>query len=256
MIICKSEAELRLMREAGRIVADTHRLLKDAIQPGITTRELDAIAEKYILSQGAIPSFKGYNGFPASICASVNEELVHGIPGNRKLNEGDIISIDIGAQYQGYHGDSAWTYAVGEISDVHRKLLEVTEASLYAGLEQAKPNVRLYTISHAIQKVIESAGFSVVREYVGHGIGANLHEEPQIPNYGLPDKGPRLKPGMVLAIEPMVIVGERYVKTLEDNWTVVTQDGSWCAHFEHTIAITEDGYEILTISEPQVNARG
>lgn len=252
MIICKSEAELRLMREAGRIVADTHRLLKQAIRPGVTTRELDTIAEQYIRSQGAIPSFKGYNGFPASICASVNEELVHGIPGNRKLNEGDIISIDIGAQYQGYHGDSAWTYPVGEISETHRKLLEVTEASLYAGLEQARPDVRLFTISHAIQKVIEDAGFSVVREYVGHGIGASLHEEPQIPNYGLPEKGPRLKPGMVLAIEPMVNVGERYVKTLADNWMVVTQDGTWCAHFEHTIAITADGYEILTRSDSQV----
>jgi len=251
MIICKSDSELRYMREAGRIVAETHRLMSEAVKPGITTRELDQIAETYIKSQNAIPSFKGYNGFPSSICASVNDELVHGFPGSRKLNEGDIISIDIGAQFEGFHGDSAWTYAVGTVSNEVQKLLEVTEQSLYAGLQLIKPDVRLYTISHAIQKVIEDAGYSVVREYVGHGIGADLHEEPQIPNYGLPDRGPRLKPGMVLAIEPMVNIGERYVRTLEDNWTVVTEDGSWCAHFEHTVAVTEDGFEILTILPKQ-----
>lgn len=246
MIICKSEVELGFMREAGRIVAETHRLLAQSIKPGITTRELDSIAETFIRSQGATPSFKGYNGFPGSICVSVNEELVHGIPGTRKLNEGDIISIDIGAEYRGYHGDSAWTYGVGTISDTARRLLEVTEQSLYAGLALAKPDMRLYTISHAIQRVIEDAGFSVVREYVGHGIGTALHEEPQIPNYGIPDRGPRLKPGMTLAIEPMVIVGERYVKTLADNWTVVTVDGTLCAHFEHTVAVTSEGCDILT----------
>jgi methionyl aminopeptidase len=239
------------MREAGRIVAETHRLMAQAVKPGITTRELDQIAETYIKSQNAIPSFKGYNGFPSSICASVNDELVHGFPGSRKLNEGDIISIDIGAQFEGYHGDSAWTYAVGAVTPEVQKLLDVTEASLYAGLALVKPDIRLYTISHAIQKVIEDAGFSVVREYVGHGIGADLHEEPQIPNYGIPDRGPRLKTGMVLAIEPMVNIGERYVRTLEDNWTVVTEDGSWCAHFEHTVAVTEDGFEILTILPQQ-----
>ena len=246
MIICKSEAELGFMREAGRIVAETHRLMAQHVEPGITTRELDAIAEKFILSQGATPSFKGYNGFSGSICASVNEELVHGIPGKRKLNEGDIISIDIGAQYRGYHGDSAWTYGVGNISETAQRLLDVTERSLYAGLELVKPDVRLYTVSHAIQRVIEDAGMSGVREYVGHGVGADLHEEPQIPNYGVPDRGPRLKPGMTLAIEPMVNVGERYVKTLADNWTVVTLDGSLCAPFEHTVAVTQDGCEILT----------
>ncbi|WP_308636571.1 type I methionyl aminopeptidase [Paenibacillus silvisoli] len=251
MIICKSEAELQLMRIAGRIVSDTHRLLKQAIRPGITTKELDDIAESYIRSQDAIPSFKGYNQFPASICASVNNELVHGIPGSRKLNDGDIISIDIGAQYQGYHGDSAWTYGVGNISEESQRLLDITEQSLYAGLELVKPDVRLFTISHAIQQVIEAAGFSVVRDFVGHGIGADLHEEPQIPNYGLPDRGPRLKPGMVLAIEPMVNIGERYVRTLVDDWTVVTQDNSWCAHFEHTVAVTADGCEILTLSREQ-----
>ncbi|MBP1907417.1 type I methionyl aminopeptidase [Paenibacillus turicensis] len=246
MIICKSETELGFMREAGRIVAETHRLMAQSIEPGITTGELDRIADKYIRSQGAIPSFKDYNGFPYSICASVNEELVHGFPSKRKLNEGDIISLDIGAQYRGFHGDSAWTYPVGEISEEAKKLLEVTEGSLFAGLELVKPDVRLYTISHAIQQHIENAGFSVVREYVGHGVGADLHEEPQIPNYGTPDRGPRLKPGMVLAIEPMVNVGKRYVRTLEDNWTVVTVDGSLCAHFEHTVAVTPDGMEILT----------
>ncbi|WP_169090742.1 type I methionyl aminopeptidase [Paenibacillus sp. PL91] len=251
MIICKSESELQFMREAGRIVAETHRLMSEAVKPGITTRELDQIAETYIKSQNAIPSFKGYNGFPSSICASVNDELVHGFPGSRKLNEGDIISIDIGAQFEGYHGDSAWTYAVGAVTPEVQKLLDVTEASLYAGLALVKPDIRLYTISHAIQKVIEDAGFSVVREYVGHGIGADLHEEPQIPNYGIPDRGPRLKTGMVLAIEPMVNIGERYVRTLEDNWTVVTEDSSWCAHFEHTVAVTEDGFEILTILPQQ-----
>lgn len=246
MIICKSEVELGFMREAGRIVAETHRLMAQSVQPGITTRELDSIAEKYIRSQGASPSFKGYNNFPASICASVNEELVHGIPGDRKLNEGDIISIDIGAEYRGYHGDSAWTYPVGKISDTAQKLLDVTEQSLYAGLALVKPDVRLFTISHAIQRYIEDAGFSVVREYVGHGIGASLHEEPQIPNYGIPDRGPRLKPGMVLAIEPMVIAGSRHVKTLPDQWTVVTVNGDLCAHFEHTVAVTDDGLEIFT----------
>lgn len=246
MIICRSEAEIKIMREAGRIVAETHQLMRRSIRPGITTIELDRLAEKFIRSQGAIPSFKDYNGFSGNICVSVNEELVHGIPGPRVLNEGDIVSIDIGAEYQGYHGDSAWTYPVGAISDEARRLLEVTERSLYAGLAEAKPDARLYTISHAIQKCAEDEGFSIVREYVGHGIGTDLHEEPQIPNYGIPNRGPRLKPGMVLAIEPMVIYGERYVKTLDDLWTVVSQDGSLCAHFEHTVAITKDGCEILT----------
>ncbi|MBM7606474.1 methionyl aminopeptidase [Metabacillus crassostreae] len=246
MIICKTQRELDIMREAGRIVALTHQELKKHIKPGITTKELDAIAENFIRSHDAIPSFKGYNGFRGSICASVNEELVHGIPGDRVLNEGDIISIDIGAKYNGYHGDSAWTYAVGEISDGAKRLLEVTEESLYKGLNEAKPGDRLSNISHAIQTYVEEHNFSVVREYVGHGVGQELHEDPQIPHYGPPNKGPRLKPGMVLAIEPMVNAGTRYVKTLADDWTVVTVDGKMCAHFEHTIAITETGYEILT----------
>ncbi|GGF35085.1 methionine aminopeptidase 1 [Halobacillus andaensis] len=246
MIICKTPRELEIMREAGRIVALTHQEMKKNIRPGVTTGELDQIADDFIRSMDAIPSFKGYNGFRGSICASVNEELVHGIPGNRVLNEGDIISIDIGAKYQGYHGDSAWTYPVGTVDDNTADLLRVTEAALWKGLDEAKPGVRLSNISHAIQSYAEAEGFSIVREYVGHGVGQDLHEAPQIPHYGPPNKGPRLKPGMVLAVEPMVNAGSRYVKTLADHWTVVTQDGKMCAHFEHTIAITEEGYEVLT----------
>ncbi|KAA0765289.1 type I methionyl aminopeptidase [Bacillus sp. SH5-2] len=246
MIICKTPREIEIMREAGRIVALTHQELKQHITPGITTKELDQIAEKTIQKYGATPSFKGYNGFPGSICASVNEELVHGIPGKRKLKEGDIISIDIGAKYNGYHGDSAWTYPVGNISESVQKLLDVTEKSLYLGLEQVKPGESLSNISHAVQTHAEENGFSIVREYVGHGIGQDLHEDPQIPHYGPPNRGPRLKPGMVICVEPMVNQGRRYVKTLSDDWTVVTVDGKWCAHFEHTIALTEAGYEILT----------
>ena len=246
MIICKTPREIEIMREAGRIVALTHQELLKHIVPGITTKELDKIAEAFIRKHDAKSSFKGYNGFTGSICASVNEELVHGIPGNRVLNNGDIISIDIGAEYNGYHGDSAWTYAVGSIDEETQRLLDVTEESLYKGLNKAKPGDRLSNISHAIQTYVEANGFSVVREYVGHGIGQDLHEDPQIPHYGPPNKGPRLKPGMVLAVEPMVNAGSRYVKTLADDWTVVTVDGRRCAHFEHTIAITETGFEILT----------
>ncbi|GIN92816.1 methionine aminopeptidase 1 [Siminovitchia terrae] len=246
MIICKTPREIEIMREAGRIVALTHQELVKHIQPGITTKEIDSIAEKFIKKHDAHPSFLGYNGFKGSVCASVNEELVHGIPGDRILKDGDIITLDIGAEYNGYHGDSAWTYAVGKIDEETKELLDVTEESLYKGLEEAKPGARLSNISHAIQAYVESNGLSIVREYVGHGIGQNLHEDPQIPNYGLPNKGPRLRPGMVLAIEPMVNAGSRYVKTLADNWTVVTVDGKMCAHFEHTIAITDTGFEILT----------
>lgn len=246
MIVTKTPREVELMREAGKIVALTHQELKKHITPGITTRQLDIIAEKTIISLGGIPSFKGYNGFPASACVSINEELVHGIPGNRKLNDGDIVSIDLGAIYKGYHGDSAWTYAVGDISDEAKKLMSVTEKSLYVGLEQAMPGNRLSDISHAVQRYVENNGFSVVREYVGHGIGTSLHEDPPIPNYGPPGKGPKLKPGMALAIEPMVNQGDRFVRTLSDLWTVVTRDRKLCAHFEHTIVITEEGYEILT----------
>lgn len=246
MIVLKTPQELKIMREAGRIVALTHEELKKHLSPGVTTQELDEIAEKFIRANGATPSFKGYNGFPGSICASVNEELVHGIPGPRVLKDGDIISIDIGAEFEGYHGDSAWTYVVGSADRETERLLEVTEKALYAGIEEAKPGVRLSNISAAIQTYVESNGFSVVREYCGHGIGQNLHEDPMVPNYGPPNKGPLLKPGMVFCIEPMVNAGRRYVRTLADNWTVVTTDGKMCAHFEHTIAITETGCEILT----------
>ncbi|MGE5703499.1 MAG: type I methionyl aminopeptidase [Clostridia bacterium] len=246
MIILKSRMELDVMREAGRIVAQTHQELSKAVKPGVTTKQLDELAETFIRSKGAVPSFKGYGGFSGSICASVNEELVHGIPGKRTLQEGDIISLDIGALFEGFHGDSAWTYAVGAISDEDQRLMRVTEESLYKGLENAIPGGRLSDISHAIQLHAEAAGFTIVREYVGHGIGHNLHEDPQIPNFGPPGRGPRLKPGMVLAIAPMVNAGERYVRTLADNWTVVTVDVKNCAHYEHTIAITEEGYEILT----------
>lgn len=246
MIICKTPREIELMREAGRIVALTHQELSKHIAPGISTQELDEVAEDFIRKHDAIPSFKGYNGFRGSICTSVNNELVHGIPGERTLHEGDIISIDIGAKFKDYHGDSAWTYAVGKIHEESQRLLDVTEESLYQGLNEAMPGERLSNISHAIQKYVEANGFSIVREYVGHGVGQDLHEDPAIPHYGPPNKGPRLKPGMVLAIEPMVNAGSRYVKTLADNWTVVTVDGKMCAHFEHTIAITETGFEILT----------
>jgi methionyl aminopeptidase len=246
MIICKTPEEIAIMRAAGSIVALTHQELKKHLTSGITTKELDRIAEDFIRAHDAFPSFKGYNGFRGSICTSVNNELVHGIPSDRVLNEGDIISIDIGAKYNGYHGDSAWTYAVGTIDEESQRLLDVTEESLYQGLKEAKPGERLSNISHAIQKYVEANCFSIVREYVGHGVGQDLHEDPGIPHYGPPNKGPHLLPGMVLAIEPMVNAGSRYVKTLADNWTVVTVDGKYCAHFEHTIAITETGFEILT----------
>ena len=249
MIVCKTSRELDIMRHAGKIVALAHQEMKKHIRPGITTKELDEIAESFIHSHDAIPSFKGYNGFTGSICTSVNEELVHGIPGKRVLEDGDIISIDIGAKYQGYHGDSAWTYPVGTIDAASQELLDVTRTSLFKGLDEAKPGNRLSDISHAIQTYVEENGFSVVREYVGHGVGQELHEDPQIPHFGPPGKGPRLKKGMVLAVEPMINAGKRHVKTLADNWTVVTSDGKRCAHFEHTIAIVDEGYEILTKAE-------
>ncbi|WP_044641900.1 type I methionyl aminopeptidase [Risungbinella massiliensis] len=246
MITLKSTNELERMRQAGKIVYLTHQELKRHIHPGITTKELDRIAERFIRQHDAFPSFKGYNGFPGSVCISINEELVHGIPSARKLRDGDIISIDIGAKFDGYHGDSAWTYPVGVVSSEAERLLKATEDSLYHGLSQAKAGVRMGDLSYAIQQVAEAAGFSVVREYVGHGIGQDLHEDPAVPNYGIAGKGLRLKSGMTLAVEPMVNAGSRYVRTLEDDWTVVTTDGSICAHFEHTIAITDEGYEILT----------
>jgi len=246
MIIIKSKKEIELMREAGKIVADTHELLKEAITPGISTLELDKIAEENIRKYNAIPSFKGYGGFPGTICASINEQVVHGIPGNQIVKEGDIISIDIGAYYKGYHADAAKTHGVGIISEENRKLIEVTKESFYEGIKFAKLGYRLSDISHAIQAHVEKHGFSVVRDLVGHGVGTELHEDPQVPNYGPPGKGPRLKEGMVIAIEPMINAGHYHVKTLLDGWTIVTIDGKNSAHYEHTIAITEDEPLILT----------
>ena len=247
MISIKSPREIELMRIAGRIVAETHELLSKAIRPGITTLELDEIAEEYIRKRGAIPAFKDYNGFPASICSSINEQVVHGIPGPTALKDGDIIGIDIGAVYDGYYGDAARTYGIGRIDKETERLLKVTEESFFKGIEYALPGNRLSDISHSIQKHVESNGFSVVRDFVGHGIGRSMHEDPQIPNYGLPHKGPRLAAGMALAIEPMVNQGKYAVKVREDGWTVVTADGKPSAHYENTIVITNGKPEILTL---------
>ena len=247
MITIKSKHELEIMREAGRIVAMVHDEMKRVIRPGISTLKLDAIAENIIRKAGATPSFKGYNDFPASICTSVNEQLVHGIPGDRVLVDGDVISVDVGAYYKGYHGDSAWTYPVGTISAQAQDLLAVTQESLFQGIREAKPGNRLSDISHAVQVYAESKGYSIVRDYVGHGIGRDMHESPQVPNYGPPNRGIRLREGMALAIEPMVNVGSYDVVTLSDHWTVVTKDGSLCAHFEHTVAIYEDGPVLMTV---------
>ncbi|MBM7853847.1 methionyl aminopeptidase [Desulfohalotomaculum tongense] len=246
MISCKSERELNYMRDAGKLVAETHRELQQAVKPGISTKELDTVAEDFIIKHGARPAFKGLYGFPATICASVNEEVVHGIPGLRKLETGDIISIDLGAEINGYYGDAARTLPVGSVSDEALELMRVTEQALYIGIDNAVSGNRLSDISHAIQSYVEAHGFSVVRDYVGHGIGSKLHEEPQVPNFGRPGRGPRLKQGMTLAIEPMVNVGTFEVQTLPNNWTVVTRDKKLSAHFEHTIAITDDVPEILT----------
>lgn len=247
MINIKSKREIELMRSAGRIVAEVHEKLKEVIKPGITTIELDTIAEQHIRKCGALPAFKGYSGFPASICASVNEQVVHGIPGPVVLKEGDIIGIDIGAIYEGYYGDAARSYGIGHISETARKLIKVTEESFFRGIEHAVSGKRLSDISFAVQSHVEANGFSVVRDFVGHGIGKSMHEEPQIPNYGPPQKGPRLAAGMTLAVEPMVNQGSYKVKVLNDGWTVVTIDGSLSAHYENTILITDEKPEILTM---------
>lgn len=246
MIILKSPQEIDIMRAAGRLTALTIAELKRAIRPGVTTAELDALAEDFITRHGGIPAFKGYQGFPGSICASVNDEVVHGIPGLRQVKSGDIISIDIGAIVDGYVGDAAFTAPVGEVREEALELMRVTEEALYRGIAEARPGRRLSDISHAIQVHVEKAGFSVVRDYVGHGIGTKMHEDPPVPNYGPPGRGPRLQVGMVLAIEPMVNRGTYEVRVLPNGWTVVTADGSLSAHFEHTVAITESGPEILT----------
>lgn len=248
MIILKSDDELQAMRAAGRVVAQAHDLVRNLIKPGITTLDLDIAVENFLLKQEAIPAFKGYQGYPASICASVNEVVVHGIPSQKVvLEEGSIISVDIGAFVDGFCGDSAWTYPVGDIDAEVQELLITTEEALFQGIEKARVGNRLSDISHAVQKRAEERGFSVVRDFVGHGIGRDMHEAPQIPNFGPPGRGPRLKAGMALAIEPMVNVGSYHVEVLADNWTVITRDHSWSAHFEHTIAITEEGPVILTI---------
>jgi methionyl aminopeptidase len=246
MIFLKSERELKYLRDAGQIVAKTIEELKKVVKPEVTTQELDRIAEEYIKRCGAVPAFKGYHGFPGNICTSVNEQVVHGIPGLRKLVNGDNLSIDIGTVINGYYGDAAITVPVGEVDAEVQKLLTVTEESLYKGIAQAIVGNRLSDISNAVQSYAEGFGYGVVRDFVGHGIGRSMHEDPQVPNYGVPGRGPRLKAGMTLAIEPMINMGTYEVKTLEDGWTVVTTDRKRSAHFEHTIAVTSDGPEILT----------
>jgi methionyl aminopeptidase len=246
MIVTKDQREIELMREAGRIVGLVHVKLRDFIVPGVTTKQIDEFCDKVIRDAGATPSFLNLYGFPKSVCTSINEVVVHGIPDNRVLKEGDIISVDVGACYKGYHGDSAWTYAVGQISDDAKKLMEVTEQALYAGLNQVKPGNRLSDISHAVQEYLESHGCTTPRDYTGHGIGTQVHEDPTVPNFGLPGKGPRLKKGMALAIEPMAHLGRCETEVLNDGWTVVTKDRTLAAHYEHTIVITDNGYEIMT----------
>ncbi len=248
MIRINSQREIEKIRQSSRIVAETLNMLEEFIQPGVRLSKLDELAEDFIRSNGAEPAFKGYRGFPASICASVNEQVVHGIPTDRALHEGDIVGIDIGVKKDGFFGDAARTYAVGRISDSMREFLTITEKSLLSGIEMAVPGKRLHDISASIQKVIEDGGFSVVREYVGHGVGVNLHEDPQIPNYGEPNSGPVLQAGMVFAIEPMANFGSSNVETADDGWTVKTTDGKHSAHFEHSVAITENGPEILSIA--------
>lgn len=254
-ISIKSDAEIEKMRQAADILVRTHELIADQIKIGITTRELDSIAERYIISQGAVPSFKDYGGYPATICASVNDEVVHGIPSDRKLQQGDIISVDIGVYFKGYHSDAARSYGVGELSPEMQRLIDVTRQSFYEGLKFAKDGHHLSEVSQAIQTYVEDNGFGVVRDLVGHGIGKELHEEPQIPNYKTPGRGPKLRKGMVLAIEPMVNMGTFEVNVLSDDWTVVTRDGMPSAHYENTIVITDGEPEILTISKADTEVK-
>ena len=251
-VIIKSKQEIQLMREAGKRLEDVHNQLAEIIRPGISTLEIDQFGEKAIRAYGCIPNFLNYNGYPASICVSVNDEVVHGIPKkNRILQEGDIVSLDAGLIYEGYHSDAARTYGVGKISDEAARLIRVTRESFFEGIKLAQPGNHLFDISEAIQNHVESNGFSIVRDLVGHGIGTHLHEDPQIPNFKEKRKGMKLRPGMTLAIEPMVNEGTFEVEWLDDDWTVVTADGSLAAHYENTIAITEDGYEILTLSDKE-----
>ena len=245
-ISIKSDREIELMTIAGNIVYETHKYLKEYLKPGITTKELDTLAEDFIISKGAIPSCKGFEGYPATLCTSINEEVVHGIPSKRKLKNGDIITLDICACYKGYHGDSAWTYAIGDITEDKKYLLEHTEKSLYEGLKQVKPGNRIGDISSAIEEYAKKHKLGVVKELVGHGIGSHLHEDPEVPNYGKAGTGIILKKGMTIAVEPMLNLGTAKIYLLDDDWTIVTGDNKPSAHFEHTIIVTDDGYEILT----------
>ena len=246
MITIKSEKEIELMRKAGELVTLTHNYLRPFIQPGITTKELDDLAEKFIIEHGGVPSCKGYEGFPCALCTSINDEVVHGIPGKRMLKNGDIITIDMVIGYHGYQGDAAWTYKVGNVSKDLKYLMEHTEKSLYEGLKQVKPGNRIGDISHAIETYATKHKLGIVKELVGHGIGTNMHESPDVPNYGKKGTGPILKEGMTICIEPMLTLGSPDIGILEDDWTIVTQDGLPAAHYEHTILVTKDGYEILT----------
>lgn len=247
MIVLKTVRELKIMREACRISAEALKLAGNAVQPGVTTAEIDRIAEKYILSQGAVPNFKNYNGYPATACISINNEVIHGIPSvKRVIKAGDIVSIDLGAKFDGYHGDNAATFACGDISEEAKRLIDTTRESLYKGIAAAVSGGRLGDIGCAIQQYVESRGYSVVRDFVGHGVGTNLHEAPEVPNFGTRGRGIRLMPGMTLAIEPMINAGRSDVKVMPDGWTVLTKDGSLSAHFEHTVAITPDGPQIMT----------
>ncbi|MBQ4119745.1 MAG: type I methionyl aminopeptidase [Clostridia bacterium] len=248
MIVLKTSRELGIMKEACSIAAGALQTVGNAVEEGITTAELDALAEKYIRSRGGEPNFKNYNGFPSTACISINNEVIHGIPSKtRKICAGDIVSVDLGAKFQGYHGDNAATFACGEVSTEAKRLISVTKDALYEGIKAARAGSRIGDISSAVQRTVEAAGFSVVRQYVGHGIGSKLHEAPEVPNFGTAGRGIRLLPGMTLAIEPMVNIGSSEVKVLPDGWTVITKDGSLSAHFEHTVVITSDGPKIMTI---------
>jgi len=251
MIVLKSDAEIAIMKESGRRVGRILSELKEMVKPGVETKELDHYAEQRTLELSAIPAFKGYNGYPASLCVSVNEEIVHGIPSSRRLKEGDVVSLDFGVIYNGFYGDAAITVPVGQVSAEAYRLMDIAEKSFYRGLEQLKENNHLSDVSAAIQAEVEKAGFSVIRDFVGHGIGRELHEGPQIPNFGLPGHGPKLKKGMTLAIEPMIAAGSFEVEILNDNWTAVTRDGSLAAHFEHSVALTDSGVEILTADDQE-----
>lgn len=248
-ISIKSPSEIDKMRKAGELVYKTHELLKKELKVGMKTSELDQIAEKFILEHGATPSFKGYNGYPASVCISINDEVVHGIPGDRVFEDGDLVSLDIGAYLDGYHGDAARSYVLGNGTEEAERLVAITKQSFFEGLKVIKPGSHLHEISSAIQKFVEKNGYSVVRDLVGHGIGRDLHEEPQIPNYKPIGRGPKLQAGMVLAIEPMVNEGRYDVAILDDDWTIVTRDGTLSAHYENTVLVTEEGYELLTLMD-------